>query len=83
MKHYTLGILLAKIEYWSHRYDFSFQFWGAGRNNVFIYRKGVELFSAGDYETIEDLFKEVLEWCEAAYPRYEYPKGLVVTNPQP
>ncbi len=77
-----LGILMMKIGYWSHRYQFSFQFWGKDNNNVFIYRDDVELISFGD-ETMEDVLEKTIEWCEKSWTYYKYPKGLEITNPQP
>ena len=46
--------LLAEIERYSKKYQFSFQFWGAGNNNVFIAKNDVELYSSGGYLLIED-----------------------------
>lgn len=77
-----LGFKLAKIEYWSNRYRFGFQYWGPEGCNVYIYRDDVEIASFGGRETISELLDDVIEWCEKAYPRYQYPKGLVITNPQ-
>lgn len=72
-----IGMMLAKIEFWAHQYDFNFQFWGPDNNNVFISRGGVDLFSAGGYETIKEMFDRVLEWCEKANPRVKYPEVIV------
>jgi len=56
--------LLKEIEKWSEHYDFSFQFWGKGQNNVYIERDGVELQSFGGEETIEDILKIALDWIK-------------------
>jgi hypothetical protein len=77
-----LGILMKKIAYWSHRYQFSFQFWGEDNNNVFIYKDDVELESFGD-ENMNDILEKTIEWCEKAWTYYKYPAGLEITNPQP
>lgn len=73
----AIGVALCKIEFWAHQYDFSFQFWGVGNNNVFIYRSNVELHSSGDFETIGEMFRYVIKWCEKANPRVKYPEAIV------
>jgi hypothetical protein len=72
-----VGMLLTKIEFWAHHYDFSFQFWGPGNNNVFINKHSVELTSTGGYDTIEELFEFVLQWCEKANPGIKYPEVII------
>lgn len=54
--------LLQDIERWSSVYEFSFQFWGDGNNNVYIEKAGIELWSSGGLNTIEDALKEAMEW---------------------
>lgn len=72
-----LGVATTKIEFWAHQYDFSFQFWGVGNNNVFINRSNVELHSSGGFETVKEMMDYVLRWCEKANPRVKYPTALV------
>ncbi len=66
--------LVYKIEFWSKKYEFSFQFWGEGQNNVYINKDFVEIASFGGKKTIDDIFKKVIEWCEKANPRIKYPQ---------
>lgn len=80
---FITGRLLAKIEFWSKQYTFSFQFWGEGNNNVFIDRDSVEVHSTGGMDTIKEVLEEAIEWCEKANPSKKYPKGIEITNPQP
>lgn len=54
--------LLLALKDFSQKYQFSFQFWGAGKNNVFIMKDFVELYSSGDHETIEDAIKNALDY---------------------
>lgn len=56
--------LFKQIEKYSETYEFSFQFWGRDNNNVWIYRGGVELFSSGNHETIEDCVKEAIKYIK-------------------
>lgn len=81
--HFIHAISLAKIEFWTKRYSFSFQFWGDGNNNVYINRNDVEVHSAGGFVNIEDVFKHTIEWCEKANPRAKYPNDVEISNPQP
>ena len=67
-----LGLLLSKIEFWTHRYEFSFQFWGAGKNTVFIERNDVEIHSIGGSESLKELLEETVAWCEKSNPRIKY-----------
>lgn len=55
-------ILLSEIEKWSEKYQFSFQFWGEGNNNLYIYKDDVELHSTGGWLTIEDALISALEY---------------------
>ena len=54
--------LLQEIEKYSDRYDFSFQFWGAGHNSVYISKDHIDLIDRGGYETIQDVLKFALEY---------------------
>lgn len=72
-----VGMLLIKIEFWAFQYDFSFQFWGVGGNNVYINRSNIELTSAGGFDTVKEMFEWVLEWCEKANPRVKYPEAII------
>jgi hypothetical protein len=72
-----IGLLLTKVEFWAFQYDFSFQFWGVGNNNVYINRSNVELASFGGFDTIKEAFERVLEWCEKANPRIKYPESII------
>lgn len=74
---------MGKIEYWQLKYQISFQFWPDGDNNVYINKDGVELWSTGGRACIEDILKDAIEWCEKANPRFAYPQGLEIKNPQP
>ena len=68
-----MGVQLAKIEFWTHQYEFSFQFWGAGQNNIFINRGHVEIASFGGFNTISEVLEYTIKWCEKANPRKKYP----------
>lgn len=70
------GISLNRVEFWAYQYDFSFQFWGPGQNNVFINRDDVEIHSSGGFDTVMEMFDYVIEWCEKANPKVKYPKCL-------
>jgi CRISPR/Cas system CMR-associated protein Cmr3 (group 5 of RAMP superfamily) len=67
-----LGQLLTQIEFWSQRYEFSFQFWG-DINNVYINKDDVEIMSTGGHVSIMELLIEVIVWCEKANPRIKFP----------
>lgn len=79
----VMGILMAKIEFWTKRYEFSFQFWGEDNNNVYINRGTVEIASFGGEGTIREILERTLAWCEKASPSLKYPQGLTITNHQP
>jgi hypothetical protein len=64
------------IEKWSSVYEFSFQFWGEGQNNVYINKDDVEVASYGGENTAKEIMERTLEWCEKANPRIKYPSGL-------
>lgn len=61
--------LLREIEIWSSKYEFSFQFWGEGNNNVFINKDSIELASFGGELSIEDILIRTLEWVKKENPR--------------
>ena len=54
--------LLKEIEKYSDKYQFSFQFWGNGDNNVYIAKDYVNLFDTGGYLTIEDVIIAALHY---------------------
>jgi hypothetical protein len=64
-----LEYLVVEIEKWSEQYDLSFQFWGAGNNNLYISKDNVELYDTGGYESIEDVLEEAVDWIEKHNPR--------------
>lgn len=82
-EHAISGVLAAKVEFWSKRYQFSFQFWGKGNNNVFIQKDSVEIKSFGGRETMREIFQDTVAWCEKANPRIKYPSDVVtvIANP--
>lgn len=54
--------LFNEIKKWAGIYEFSFQFWGEYNNNVWIYKDGVELFSCGGRESMEEVAKDALNY---------------------
>ena len=78
-----VGLLMAKIEYWQNQYEFSFQFWEDKNNNVFINRGRVEIASFGGERSIQKILERTIAWCEKANPRFKYPDGIEISNPQP
>ncbi len=54
--------LLSQIEKFSEKYEFNFQFWGAGNNNVYIMKQGVDLYDSGGFETIEEVLIDALRY---------------------
>ncbi len=80
---FGIGILMAKIEYWTRWYEFSFQFWGEDNNNVFINKDDVEVASFGGEDTVEKILTFAVGWCERVNPRYEYPKWIMATIVDP
>jgi hypothetical protein len=72
-----VGVLSKKIEFWSNRYEFSFQFWGKNNCNVFISRQGVEIASFGGRDDIKEIFEDTISWCEKSMPGMKYPKKIV------
>lgn len=72
-----VGGLVTKVEFWAHQYDFSFQFWGPGNNNVFINKGTIELTSSGGFDTVKEMFEFVENWCKKANPRVKYPEAII------
>ena len=68
-----LGLLLLKVEFWAFQYDFSFQFWGVGNNNIYVSRGNIELVSSGGFETVKEALESVINWCEKSNPSVKYP----------
>lgn len=69
---------LELIEFWSRIYEFSFQFWGDANNNVYINKGGIELASFGGEDTIDEIFKRAIEWCEKQNPNGYKPPAVVI-----
>lgn len=82
-KMIRIAQLVAKIDYWRQRYSFSFQIWSKDELNVYIHRDDAEIHSSGGFDSITDLFQYTVDWCEKHYPRFVYPAGIEITNPQP
>lgn len=59
---------LLEIQKWSDKYEFSFQFWGMGNNNVFVEKDGTELYSTGGHETPELAIKDALNYVNKINP---------------
>lgn len=57
-----LNTLMDEIDKWSETYQFSFQFWGTGNNNVFIEKHGVDLYSSGGFNNIFDCVVDALQY---------------------
>lgn len=58
----SMNDLMSEIEKWSEKYEFSFQFWALGNNNVWIYKGGVEIFNRGGCESPREIIEETLLW---------------------
>lgn len=54
--------ILEIIDYWSNKYEFNFQFWGEGNNNVYIYKGGVDLYNSGQHEKPLDCMKDAIKY---------------------
>lgn len=39
--------LIKRIEEYAGKYEFSFQFWGKGNNNIYIVKDNVDLYDSG------------------------------------
>lgn len=67
--------LFTQIEKWSEYYDFTFQFWGEGNNNVFIAKDSVDLASFGGEKTIASILERTMQWVKEKNPDgYKKPK---------
>jgi hypothetical protein len=78
-----IGKAMAKIQFWSGKYDLSFQFWGEGDCNVYISKDSVDIKSMGGEDTPLEIMNQAIEWCEKANPSTKYPEGIEASNPQP
>lgn len=54
--------LMNEIEAFTATYEFNFQFWGIGNNNVYIEKDGVDLYNSGGYNTIEEVLISALKY---------------------
>lgn len=54
--------LLKEIERFSNTYQFSFQFWGNGNNNVSIMKNDVDLYDSGGWLNAEDAMIDALRY---------------------
>ena len=73
----NLAYLLLELEKYSQKYEFSFQFWGAGHNNFFINVNSVEIFTPGGFNTINDAIVAALEFI---YKMKRVPRENRITN---
>ncbi len=69
--------LLEKIDFWSQRYEFNFQFWGEGNNHCYINKDDVELKVIPQRKSASQVTREVVKWCEKANPRIKYPNQVL------
>jgi len=53
---------LKEIEKYSSKYQFSFQFWGDGNNNVFIMKDDIDLYSSGGFLSIQEALMDALQY---------------------
>lgn len=78
IKYTRLGLLAKKVEFWSERYDFLYQFYGEnGDYNVYIQKDTTEIGVIGGEDSIDKVLKRTVEWCEKANPRIKYPADLI------
>lgn len=56
--------LIVKLESYAGAYEFSFQFWGEGNNNVFIEKDQIEVASFGGEESIHDILQLTYDWLK-------------------
>ena len=54
--------LIREIENYSDKYQFSFQFWGDGNNNVFIMKDDIDLYSSGGFSSIQEVLIDALQY---------------------
>jgi len=60
--------LLGEISKWARIYEFQFQFWGPGRNNVFIEKGGIRLTDSGGFDTPDKAIEFALEYVNKQNP---------------
>lgn len=56
--------LIKRIEEYAGKYEFSFQFWGEGNNNIYIVKDDVDLYDSGGHETIKDCLENALKYLD-------------------
>lgn len=56
--------LMKRIEEYAGKYEFNFQFWGAGNNNIYIMKDNVDLYDSGGHETIKDCLEDALKYLD-------------------
>lgn len=56
--------LIKRIEEYAGKYEFSFQFWGKGNNNIYIVKDDVDLYNSGQHETIKDCLEDALTYLD-------------------
>lgn len=56
--------LIKRIEEYSEKYEFNFQFWGPMNNNVYILKQDVNLYDSGGHETIKDCLEDALKYLD-------------------
>jgi hypothetical protein len=56
--------LFKRIKKYSDRYQFTFQFWGEGNNNVFIDKDDVDIYNTGGYDTPEEVMEAAIEFLD-------------------
>ena len=61
--------LIAEITKWQTIYEFTFQFWGPGQNNVFIEKGSIRMTDFGGCETPKEAMTRALEWVNKQNPR--------------
>jgi hypothetical protein len=54
--------LIQEIDNYSDKYQFSFQFWGDGNNNVFIMKDDIDLYSSGGFSSIQEVLIDALQY---------------------
>lgn len=56
------NIFWSELNKYAGKYQFSFQFWGEGNNNVYIMKDDVDLYSTGGLETPQDALCDALDY---------------------
>ncbi|AZA73549.1 hypothetical protein [Chryseobacterium indoltheticum] len=54
--------LFSDLDYWSVKYEFTFQFWGDYNNNIFITKGGVNIYDTGGLESPRKAIVNALEY---------------------